>query len=304
MLLYKLYSNSAAFLGFVMNIGSRGRLGLPFIVAAAIFLLSGCGGGVSGTGGISGDLDGNQKIAELNQSDRQELCGRIITAATDSQRDARFLISYQVAYAIFNRYRYESKFETGAHGETNEIVGELKPSFAAATPDSINQECQAEYNRVDEYQQHNAQCFDANTSLAGEGYNGTPEQKKEFGIFGACDLEDPSLKERGTSVGELASCLEEYYQVQSDGAVFNLDCNSLYQAISDGRKEEIVVTASDADFERRAAATEAFQNRCASVLNGATAQSSIVPVACTTMSLDDPFVDQSLKPINSLVFFE
>lgn len=256
-------------------------------LACSVFMI-GCGGGTEGTGGIAGDLKLERKMSALTQSEQVDMCSRIASSASKTIKKNFWELSRQVGVAIFNRYREPSTFVNDSSGNEHEVIGALRPEFLKATPASISAECKKEFDRVVGFQSTQVQCFDSSVPHPEIGYTSSTENFHNRAIYGACDLENPSFISKDVTVGQFASCLDEYYVISEDWAFFEPDCNSLYGAISAGDRDKIKTVAVDPHFESTGQAAIDWEDRCGSTVSaGATTQNELLPLVCRGMRLDD-----------------
>jgi hypothetical protein len=227
------------------------------LLVGSTVLFGGCGGGASGTGGLSGDLDPVAKIGSLSDSDKQVLCQRVVRFATRVARADRRSPVFRTQSELFQRYRRSSD------GSPRDIFDQdqLSEGFANETPESLERECEDIFQHFIKLQEERALCGDAGSTVAEIGWNPTPEDLRDLQITGPCDLDDPNLAQYDITVQEYFQCLVSLLPSLKFSPESEIVCSQAHTALQENRPELLLSTPPSLQQSARRRAREAVCGR-------------------------------------------
>lgn len=200
------------------------------LIALLTTIVSGCGGGASGTGGIIGDLNPTQKLSDTEREEKRVLCGRVVNLATEALRGDSFLSVLSTASDLTDRYiTSESTTDENGLVITKWIT---TPEFKTLTKEHFIAECSTLFASKREHIARNGVCFDINEPVPSIGWQ--PPNLLEPGAFrGFCDLNNSQFSFLDISIGEYAACVDEYFTTQIFSGDASISCGDLYDLISE-----------------------------------------------------------------------
>lgn len=227
------------------------------LLVVCMVLLAGCGGGASGTGGLSGDLDPVAKIGSLTASEKKVLCQRVVRFATRVARADRQSPAYTTQVLLFGQYR------TASDGTRRSVfeLDQLSEAFANETPESLEQQCKELFQELVQLQEEKALCGDAGGKVSEIGWDPSPEDLRDLEITGPCDLDDPNLEQYDITVDEYFRCLVSLLPSLKFSPESEMVCSQTYTALKENKPELLISTEQSLQQSARRRNREAVCGR-------------------------------------------